>query len=74
MWTDEQFMHEIDRDFCVAVADLLHAAAPVPYEEQVEFAHEADSISDPLPLGDVILTLERLGKQGDGQRLGEPRG
>lgn len=37
-------------------------------EERVEFAHQADSISDRMPLGDVLLTLERLRRGDDGRR------
>lgn len=36
--------------------------------ERVEFAHRADSISDRLPLGDVLLTLERMQREGAPRR------
>lgn len=37
-------------------------------EERVEFAHHADTISDRLPLGDVLITLERLQRAEDRRR------
>lgn len=43
-------------------------------EERVEFAHRADSISDRLPLGDVILTLERMRRERAARRPGTPSG